>query len=229
MVGSAPVVGSVWHDYRAIATFIATVSPDGVVVGVAGGATEVAGSRAEACRLTRVSTSTLADARRPRAGVLLLADPGNARSRETTRRLDGSRTARAGPVQDITGTSFHVVGSSGRPGNADGIGEGGRERYRQWSDRERIVYRRDRGGRWSSARHQRSQASSSDRCCWKRHDHDVDVDIQLGHFEYRSVESSVNPYLSFAALLAAMKDGIERSSGPGPNRGAEHLRGDRRR
>ena len=36
-----------------------------------------------------------------------------------------------------------------------------------------------------------------------------------GRFEYRSVDSSVNPYLSFAALLAAMKDGIDRSLDPG--------------
>jgi glutamine synthetase len=35
-------------------------------------------------------------------------------------------------------------------------------------------------------------------------------------FEYRSVDSAVNPYLSFAALLAAMKDGIRRSADPGP-------------
>jgi glutamine synthetase len=37
-----------------------------------------------------------------------------------------------------------------------------------------------------------------------------------GRFEYRSVDSAVNPYLSFAALLAAMKDGIQRSLDPGP-------------
>jgi glutamine synthetase len=36
-----------------------------------------------------------------------------------------------------------------------------------------------------------------------------------GRFEYRSVDSSVNPYLSFAALLAAMKDGLDRSLDPG--------------
>jgi glutamine synthetase len=36
-----------------------------------------------------------------------------------------------------------------------------------------------------------------------------------GRFEYRSVDSSVNPYLSFATLLAAMKDGITRSLDPG--------------
>jgi glutamine synthetase len=36
-----------------------------------------------------------------------------------------------------------------------------------------------------------------------------------GRFEYRSVDSSVNPYLSFAGLLKAMKDGIDRSLDPG--------------
>jgi len=36
-----------------------------------------------------------------------------------------------------------------------------------------------------------------------------------GRFEYRSVDSAVNPYLSFAALLKAMKDGIDRSLDPG--------------
>ncbi|MDD7941594.1 glutamine synthetase family protein [Actinomycetospora lutea] len=35
-------------------------------------------------------------------------------------------------------------------------------------------------------------------------------------FEYRSVDSAVNPYLSFAALLKAMGDGIERNLDPGP-------------
>ncbi|MBW3603783.1 MAG: glutamine synthetase [Actinobacteria bacterium] len=34
-------------------------------------------------------------------------------------------------------------------------------------------------------------------------------------FEYRSVDSAVNPYLSFAALLAAIKDGLDRSLDPG--------------
>lgn len=34
-------------------------------------------------------------------------------------------------------------------------------------------------------------------------------------FEYRSVDSSVNPYLSFAALLAAVRDGLDRSLDPG--------------
>jgi len=37
-----------------------------------------------------------------------------------------------------------------------------------------------------------------------------------GRYEYRSVDSSVNPYLSFAALLMAMKDGLARSLDPGP-------------
>jgi glutamine synthetase len=37
-----------------------------------------------------------------------------------------------------------------------------------------------------------------------------------GRFEYRAVDSSVNPYLSFAGLLMAMKDGIQRTLDPGP-------------
>lgn len=37
-----------------------------------------------------------------------------------------------------------------------------------------------------------------------------------GRFEYKAVDSSVNPYLSFAVLLKAMGDGIERSIDPGP-------------
>ncbi|MCX9192288.1 glutamine synthetase [Carbonactinospora thermoautotrophica] len=37
-----------------------------------------------------------------------------------------------------------------------------------------------------------------------------------GRFEYRSVDSAVNPYLSFAALLTAMADGIRRNLDPGP-------------
>ncbi len=37
-----------------------------------------------------------------------------------------------------------------------------------------------------------------------------------GRYEYRSVDSSVNPYLSFAALLMAMKDGLTRNLDPGP-------------
>ena len=36
-----------------------------------------------------------------------------------------------------------------------------------------------------------------------------------GRFEYRSVDSAVNPYLSLAALIAAMEDGIERKLDPG--------------
>jgi glutamine synthetase len=37
-----------------------------------------------------------------------------------------------------------------------------------------------------------------------------------GRFEYRSVDSAVNPYLSMAALLAAMRDGLDQSMDPGP-------------
>jgi glutamine synthetase len=37
-----------------------------------------------------------------------------------------------------------------------------------------------------------------------------------GRFEYRSVDSSVNPYLSMAGLLAAMRDGLDQSIDPGP-------------
>ncbi len=37
-----------------------------------------------------------------------------------------------------------------------------------------------------------------------------------GRFEYRSVDSAVNPYLSFAALIKAMSDGIARKLDPGP-------------
>ncbi len=37
-----------------------------------------------------------------------------------------------------------------------------------------------------------------------------------GRFEYRSVDSAVNPYLSFAALLKAMEDGLTRKLDPGP-------------
>jgi glutamine synthetase len=37
-----------------------------------------------------------------------------------------------------------------------------------------------------------------------------------GRFEYRSVDSAVNPYLSMAALLVTMKDGLEQSLDPGP-------------
>jgi glutamine synthetase len=37
-----------------------------------------------------------------------------------------------------------------------------------------------------------------------------------GRYEYRSVDSAVNPYLSFAALLVAMKDGLSRNLDPGP-------------
>ena len=36
-----------------------------------------------------------------------------------------------------------------------------------------------------------------------------------GRFEYRSVDSAVNPYLSMAALIMAMQDGIERKLDPG--------------
>ena len=37
-----------------------------------------------------------------------------------------------------------------------------------------------------------------------------------GRFEYRSVDSAVNPYLSFAALIKAMEDGLDRNLDPGP-------------
>jgi glutamine synthetase len=37
-----------------------------------------------------------------------------------------------------------------------------------------------------------------------------------GRFEYRAVDSAVNPYLSFAGLLAVMKDGLQRNLDPGP-------------
>lgn len=37
-----------------------------------------------------------------------------------------------------------------------------------------------------------------------------------GRFEYRSVDSSVNPYLAAAALIKAMGDGIRRNLDPGP-------------
>ncbi len=36
-----------------------------------------------------------------------------------------------------------------------------------------------------------------------------------GRFEYRSVDSAVNPYLSFAGLLKAMDDGLDRNLDPG--------------
>lgn len=36
-----------------------------------------------------------------------------------------------------------------------------------------------------------------------------------GRFEYRSVDSAVNPYLSLAALITAMGDGIENNTDPG--------------
>jgi glutamine synthetase len=37
-----------------------------------------------------------------------------------------------------------------------------------------------------------------------------------GRFEYRAVDSAVNPYLSFAGLLTTMRDGLERNLDPGP-------------
>jgi glutamine synthetase len=37
-----------------------------------------------------------------------------------------------------------------------------------------------------------------------------------GRFEYRSVDSSVNPYLSMAGLIVAIGDGIRRNADPGP-------------
>jgi len=36
-----------------------------------------------------------------------------------------------------------------------------------------------------------------------------------GRFEYRSVDSAVNPYLSFAGLLTTMRDGLDRNLDPG--------------
>jgi glutamine synthetase len=36
-----------------------------------------------------------------------------------------------------------------------------------------------------------------------------------GRFEYRSVDSSVNPYLSMAGLLVCMLEGLEQSLDPG--------------
>ena len=47
-----------------------------------------------------------------------------------------------------------------------------------------------------------------------------------GRFEYRSVDSAVNPYLSMSALIAAMRDGDRSEARPRRARGAEHLRGD---
>ncbi|MFN0154766.1 MAG: glutamine synthetase family protein [Gaiella sp.] len=37
-----------------------------------------------------------------------------------------------------------------------------------------------------------------------------------GRFEYRSVDSAVNPYLSMSGLIAAMRDGIDNKIDPGP-------------
>ncbi len=37
-----------------------------------------------------------------------------------------------------------------------------------------------------------------------------------GRFEYRSVDSAVNPYLTFAALIKSMEDGLDRNLDPGP-------------
>ena len=37
-----------------------------------------------------------------------------------------------------------------------------------------------------------------------------------GRFEYRSVDSAVNPYLSMAGLLVTMRDGLDRNLDPGP-------------
>ncbi|MQA63308.1 MAG: glutamine synthetase [Actinophytocola sp.] len=37
-----------------------------------------------------------------------------------------------------------------------------------------------------------------------------------GRFEYRSVDSAVNPYLSMAGLITSMADGIQRNLDPGP-------------
>jgi glutamine synthetase len=37
-----------------------------------------------------------------------------------------------------------------------------------------------------------------------------------GRFEYRSVDSAVNPYLSMAGLLVCMREGLENKIDPGP-------------
>ena len=50
-----------------------------------------------------------------------------------------------------------------------------------------------------------------------------------GRFEYRSVDSAVNPYLSMAALLVTMRDGLDQNIDPGSARRREHLRGHRGR
>ena len=47
-----------------------------------------------------------------------------------------------------------------------------------------------------------------------------------GRFEYRSVDSAVNPYLSLACLIKAMADGNCSGAGSGRARGAQYLRGD---
>ena len=46
--------------------------------------------------------------------------------------------------------------------------------------------------------------------------HDRAARLGPGRFEYRSVDSAVNPYLSLAALIKAMDDGIQRKLDPGP-------------
>jgi len=37
-----------------------------------------------------------------------------------------------------------------------------------------------------------------------------------GRFEYRSVDSAVNPYLTMAALIKSMEDGLDNDLDPGP-------------
>ena len=50
-----------------------------------------------------------------------------------------------------------------------------------------------------------------------------------GRFEYRSVDSAVNPYLSFAAMIKAMQRRHPAQPGPGAAGGPQHLRGHRGR
>ena len=47
---------------------------------------------------------------------------------------------------------------------------------------------------------------------------------RTGRFEYRSVDSAVNPYLSLAGLIAAMWDGIENKIDPASPRSGTSTR-----